>query len=55
MVWKPRPYSQHLGSLTALRTLSQVKRSSWVASLSAARRAWMKRRSTSVRNLAVSG
>lgn len=34
MVWKPRPYSQHLGSRIALETLCQEKASSRVASLS---------------------
>ena len=41
MVWKPKPYSQHFESLKALETLAQVKASSWAASLSAFRRAWI--------------
>lgn len=55
MVWKAKPYSQHLGSLMARSTLPQVNRSSCVQSLSADRRAYMAARSVSFKKPAVSG
>lgn len=55
IVWKQNPYSQILTSLHAFHTPAQVNFSSFVASLSAFKRAWMNERSPFDSQLTLSG